>query len=580
MSQIVGIDLGTTNSALGYISESGPKLIPNAIGEVLTPSVVGLDVAGKLLVGAAARELRVTNPERCASIFKRRMGTDWTAKLGSRELTPEELSSLVLRSLRADAEAFFREEVTRAVITVPAYFNDQQRQATIAAGKIAGLTVERILNEPTAAAIAYGFHEAKEEKTILILDLGGGTFDVSLVDLFEGTLEVRASSGESVLGGEDFTRALASRVFNRSGIAFERAEVDSPLQVARAIQLAETAKRRLSREESAMLLVPDKNGELSDSSPKVEVTRKQFEEWIGHIVARMELPIRRVLADARVRQEDIAEIILVGGATRTPLVIERVTQLLGKAPQQRLNPDEVVALGAAVQAGLFARQQALEDLVVTDVAPFTLGVEVCKRLGHELRTGYFQPIIERNTVIPVSRAEIFHTIEPNQTKILLQIYQGEARRVDDNLLLGRLEVGGIPPGPEGAPVEVRFTYDLNGVLEVEATVIATKKKVSTVITRYAKGGLSAEQIRQAVRDMAKLKTHPREEAVNRYLLQRAERLYQQLGTYERQMLARLLDGFEASLNLQDPKTVEANRDVLEQFLNEHDPDSDPAEGSP
>jgi molecular chaperone HscC len=236
-------------------------------------------------------------------------------------------------------------------------------------------------------------------------------------------------------------------------------------------------------------------------------------------------------------------------------------------------------LGAAVQAGLFARQQALEDLVVTDVAPFTLGVEICKRLGHELRTGYFQPLIERNTVIPVSRAEIFHTIEPNQTKILLQVYQGEARRVDDNLLLGRLEVGGIPPGPEGAPVEVRFTYDLNGVLEVEATVIATKKKVSTVITRHAKGGLSAEQVRQAVREMAKLKTHPREAAVNRYMLQRAERLYQQLGTYERDILARLLDGFESSLNVQDPKAVEANREVLEQFLNEHDPDSGPEEGA-
>ena len=222
------------------------------------------------------------------------------------------------------------------------------------------------------------------------------------------------------------------------------------MQVARAIQLAESAKRRLSREESAVIRVPNRNGELPNDAPEVEVSRSQLEQWVAHIVARIELPVRRVLADAKVRREDVSETILVGGATRMPLVVERVTQLMGKPPQQRLNPDEVVALGAAVQAGLFARGQALDDMVVTDVAPFTLGVEVCKRLGHEFRTGYFQPIIERNTVIPVSRAETFSTVEPNQTKIVLQVYQGEARRVEDNFLLGRLEVGGIPPGPEGA----------------------------------------------------------------------------------------------------------------------------------
>lgn len=575
MSQIIGIDLGTTNSAAAYMSPDGPKLIPNAVGGVLTPSVVGLDESGRLLVGAAAKELRVLKPERCASLFKRYMGTDWTATLAGREFTPEELSGLVLRSLRSDAEAFFKQVVERAIITVPAYFNDRQRQATMAAGKIAGLTVERILNEPTAAAIAYGFHEANEEKTLLIFDLGGGTFDVSLVDLFEGALEVKASSGESALGGEDFTRVLASRVLHRAGQAYERAEVDSPLQVARLIQLCETAKLRLSREEEAIVRVPDKKGNLPANAEEVTVSRKQLEEWVSHILARVEIPVRRVLADARVKREDVSEVILVGGATRMPLVVERVTQMMGKPPQRRLNPDEVVALGAAVQAGLFSRDAALEDMVVTDVAPFTLGVEVSKKFGHEYRTGYFSPVIDRNTVIPVSRSEIYSTLEPNQTSILLNIYQGESRRVEDNLLLGKLDVKGIPPGPEGQAVEVRFSYDLNGVLEVEATIAATKKSVSTVITRHAKGGMTGEQIRQAVKDMARLKTHPREEARNRYLLKRAERLYQELGSHERDILGHLLDGFEASLSLQDQQAVQSNREALEEFLSRHDPDWSP-----
>jgi molecular chaperone HscC len=577
MAPIIGIDLGTTNSAAAHMTPDGPRLIPNALGATLTPSVVGIDEDGKLLVGAEVRELRVTRPERTASLFKRHMGTDWTATIAGREFAPEELSGLVLRSLKADAEACFKEDVTRAVITVPAYFNDRQRKATIAAGKIAGLTVERILNEPTAAAIAYGFHEAKEDKTLLIFDLGGGTFDVSLVDLFDGALEVRASSGESALGGEDFTRALAARVLDRAGEAFERAEVAAPLQVSRLIQLCEAAKLRLSRDETATVRVPDRKGELSDSSKEVTVNRVQLEEWVSHILARVELPIRRVLGDAKLRKEDLGEVILVGGATRMPLVVERVTKLIGKAPQQRLNPDEVVALGAAVQAGLFTREAALVDMVVTDVAPFTLGVEVTKTFGHQRQAGYFSPIIERNTVIPVSRVETYSTLDPNQSSILLNVYQGESRRVDGNLLLGKLEVSGIPRGPAGQDIEVRFTYDLNGVLEVEATVIATRRTVTTVITRHARGNMTADQIRDAVRDMAKLKTHPREEAVNRYLLRRAERLYQELGTDERDRLSKLLDGFEAALGMQDEAAIQSNREALELFLSRYDAD-EPADG--
>jgi molecular chaperone HscC len=436
VTTIVGIDLGTTNSAVASMTENGPRLIPNALGEVLTPSVVGVDEDSRLLVGRAAKELQVIRPECCASLFKRRMGSDWHAQLGKHKFSAEELSSLVLRSLKEDAAGFLNEPVDRAVITVPAYFNDQQRKATIAAGQIAGLTVERIFNEPTAAALAYGFHESRDEKILLIFDLGGGTFDVSVVELFEGTLEVRASSGESFLGGEDFTRTMAARLLEQHGHPFERAELQAPLMVARMVQQCERAKCSLSRQDSFSLRIPDHKGEYHDSSPEATITRQQFEAFTQHILNRVDLPVRRVLGDANLSREDIDEVILVGGATRMPAVIERVTQLLGKSPHRRLNPDHVVALGAAVQAGLIARAQSVEDLVVTDVAPFTLGIEITKEFGHERREGYFLPIIQRNSTIPISRVERVETIYPNQTVLRVKVYQGESRRVEDNLFLG------------------------------------------------------------------------------------------------------------------------------------------------
>jgi molecular chaperone HscC len=577
MSKIVGIDLGTTNSAVAYLDKDGPRLIPNALGENLTPSVVGIDPEGNLLVGRAAKELQVVHPGRCADLFKRHMGTDKSVTIGGKEFGPEELSGLVLRSLKADAEAFFQEPVTRAVITVPAYFNDRQRKATLSAGRIAGLQVDRIFNEPTAAALAYGFHESKEDKMLLIFDLGGGTFDVSLVEIFEGALEVRASSGESFLGGEDFTRAVAARVLETQGYGFERTELEAPLLVSRIIRECELAKCRLSRQESATVRIPDKRGDFRDDSPQVTVTRSQLEAWTRHILARVDTPIRRVLGDARVKREDVDQILLVGGATRMPAVIDRVTELLGRSPQRRLNPDEVVALGAAVQAGLIAREEGVSDLVVTDVAPFTLGVEISKLLGNERRNGYFLPMIQRNTTIPVSRVSRLSTIDPNQTVISLKVYQGEGRRIEDNLLLGEFEVAGIPLGPAGQEVDVRFTYDLNGVLEVEATVVATKRKVSHVITRHSKG-LTAEQVRQAVQEMEKLKTHPREEAVNRLLIRRAERVYRELPLDQREHLNRLLDGLEGALNLQDAEAIGLHRAALEEFLERFDAGQDKGEG--
>lgn len=567
---IIGIDLGTTNSLVAYLADEGPQLIPNSLGEVLTPSVVGIDAEGKLLVGRAAKELQVVQPDCCASLFKRHMGSDWTVKLGGKKFTPEQLSSLVLKSLRDDAVAFFDKPIERAVITVPAYFNEHQRKATLDAGRMAGLTVERIFNEPTAAAIAYGLHESQEEKLIVVLDLGGGTFDVSIVELFEGVLEVRASSGETWLGGEDFTQCLAARVLGAHGFPLERTEMEAPKLVSRMLQQCEVAKCRLTRQDRITVRLPERDGSFKSDAAEIAVTRQEFDAWTQHILARVELPIRRALGDTNLKPADVNEVILVGGATRMPSFVDRVTEMLGQSPRCRLNPDEVVALGAAVQAGLIGRQQSVEDLVVTDVSPFTLGIETTREFGSELRGGYFMPIINRNTTIPVSRVERVGTVRPNQTEVRVRIFQGESRRVADNLALGEFEVHGIPRGPVGQQVDIRFTYDLNGVLEVEATVVETKQKFSHVIARYARG-LSVGQIAQAVAEMQSLKTHPREEMANRYLIRRAERVYQELPLDERRRLDVLLQGFEEALELGDAEAIERHRVDVLGFLNQHDP---------
>jgi molecular chaperone HscC len=577
MDPVIGIDLGTTNSVAAFLGPDGPQIIPNAVGGRLTPSVVGVDESGAILVGAAAKELQVLRPDRCASLFKRYMGTDRKLTAAGREFAPEELSGLVLRALKADAEAHFGHPVSRAVITVPAYFNDRQRKATIAAGKIAGWTVERILNEPTAAAIAYGFHDASADKKLLIFDLGGGTFDVSVVELFEGTLEVKASSGESALGGEDFTRAMAARVLTGLGTSYEQAEARTPKRLSRLVQQCERAKCVLSREETTTVRVPNAGGDFETGATDVTVTRAQLESWVSPTLARIELPVRRVLGDAKVARDDIDEVILVGGATRMPLVGKRVTELLGKEPRRRLNPDEVVALGAAVQAGLVGRAAAVEELVVTDVAPFTLGIAIAKHFGGDLRDGYFSPIINRNTTIPVSRVERYATVHANQTVLLVRVYQGEGRRIEDNLPLGEFEVRGIPPGPANQPIDVRFTYDLNGVLEVEATIVATKQTVSHVIAKHAQG-MTEAQIRAAVAAMAKLKTHPRDEEANRFVLLRAERVFKELPAELRDALGLLLDGFEAALEKQDAAVIIRHREELERFLTIYDPHGDDPNG--
>lgn len=565
MSHIIGIDLGTTNSLCGVFLGEKPRLIPNALGRMLTPSVVGVLDDGQLLVGEAARELRVTQPQRCASTFKRLMGSDARVELGGQAFTAPELSSLVLKSLKHDAEKFLAEEVTDAVITVPAYFNDNQRKATKIAGELAGLKVRRIINEPTAAALTYGFHDRAAEKKLIVVDLGGGTFDVTLMEVFEGTLEIISTSGESFLGGEDFTNRLVAETLKGHGINFELAELQQPLRVARLRQQCENAKRRLCDETEVTVALPNEDGTLADGAPTVTITRESFAGAVKPLLDRIAGPIGKALRDGRTESAEVDDVILVGGATRMLPLVEFVRNYFGTEPESTFNPDEVVCRGAAVQAALIADNRAVDDMVMTDVCPFTLGVNTAKDMGGQVRSGYFVPVIHRNTTIPVSKEHVFSTMVPNQREVQVDVYQGENRKVENNLKIGELRVTGVPPGPAGQDVFIRFTYDLNGILEVEAYVGSSEKKFSTVVTQHAVD-LTDTELEEAVSRMQQLKYYPREDMANQRLLRYAERMVGEVSPFQREQFEDAIDMFEQAMNSGDRETVEAARDTLEQVL--------------
>ena len=558
---LVGIDLGTTNSLVAVFLAGQPRLIPNVHGSFLTPSIVGVLDDGQVLIGDAARELRVTKPERCASTFKRLMGTDEKLKLGSHQFTAPELSSLVLKSLKQDAEAFLKAEVTEAVITVPAYFNDNQRKATKMAGELAGLKVRRIVNEPTAAALTYGFHDRGSDKKLIVIDLGGGTFDVTLMEIFEGTLEIIATAGESFLGGEDFTERLVAWVLNQSGEELELAELKRPLKVSRLRQECETAKRALLKEPEAVIRVPGENGEYAENPTKLTITRKMFAKLAERLMERLRKPIDKALRDGECDPDDIEDVILVGGATRMPVLVDFVRDYFQREPFCRFNPDEVVALGAAVQSALITDDSAVDDMVMTDVCPFTLGIEIGKDFGRQRLTGYFAPIITRNTTIPVSREEIFSTVFPNQQEVLVRVFQGESRKVEGNLLLGELNVSEIPPGPAGTPICVRFTYDLNGILEVEAFPQAGGKRFRTVLTQHVQG-LSPADIEAAIRNLSKLKFYPRDDIRNQKLLLFCERIAGEVNPFQRTEFDEIIDSFERAMASGDRDYFERVRTSL------------------
>lgn len=544
---IVGIDLGTTNSLVAVWIDGAPRLVPNALGSVLTPSCVGIDEDGSVLVGEAARERLQTHPERTASLFKRYMGSARHVRLAERDYRPEELSALVLRSLKADAEAYLGLPVTEAIVTVPAYFSDAQRKATRVAGELAGLKVERLLNEPTAAALAYGLHETTSETQFLVFDLGGGTFDVSILEMFEGVMEVRASAGDNMLGGEDFATLIADLVF-ANGIP-EAARDDASF-MQRLVARSETAKRELSATGSATFTIAHE-----DKTASIAIDSEAFEKLSQPLLNRLWRPIERAMRDARIRAADLDNVVLAGGATRMPMIRALATRMFGRFPAVGHNPDEVVALGAAVQAGLKMKDKALDEMVMTDVCPYTLGTEIARHLENGSQaTGFYAPVIQRNTVVPVSRVERFSPVTPQQKQIRIGVYQGESRMVRDNIALGEITIP-IVPGPGHADgVDVRFTYDVNGLLEVEVTVVATGE-VKRLVIESGEAHMPPEEIARRLEALSALKVHPRDTLEYRTLLARAERLYEQLLGDVRDQLGQFILRFEQVLATQDQRLI-------------------------
>ena len=560
---IIGIDLGTTNSAVGVWRDGKAELIPNSLGHLLTPSAVSLDeTSGEVLVGLAARERQSTHPELTATAFKRYMGSSRPTRLGKRTFLPEELSALVLRRLADDAAAYLGQPVTEAVITVPAYFNDKQRKATRRAGELAGLKVERLLNEPTAAALAYGIHELDDESRFLVFDLGGGTFDVSVLEIFEGVIEVRASTGDNRLGGEDFNQLLIEAFGKAMGDRLSAEQRTDPLLRERIRAAAERARRALTEGAAASMAVTWK-----DESYEHGFTADAFEEMCSGLLTRLRDPVLRALRDAGLRADGLKEIVMVGGATRMPVVRRALTRMFGRFPSNAVDPDQAVALGAAVQAGLKARDTALKEVVLTDVCPYSLGVEVSERgPGGMVRHGVFSPIIERNTVIPASRIQVYSTMEANQRQVKLPIYQGESRAVIDNIRLGELDVA-VPAAPAGEiAIEVRFSYDINGLLEVDVHVPKTGERRELVIAdEDVMSGADFQKRREA---LAALKHHPRDADVNRVVLARAARCYEDSLGDQRHFIGQHLDRFAFILERQDPREIDHARVELTQILDQ------------
>jgi len=559
---IIGIDLGTTNSLVGIWSDRKAILIPNALGQVLTPSVVSVRDNGDILVGQAARDRLVSRPEQTAAVFKRYMGTDRQFPLGKRQYRAEDLSALILRSLKADAEAYLGNAINQAVITVPAYFNDAQRKATKAAGQLAGLTVDHLLTEPTAAALAYGFAGADEEDIILVIDIGGGTLDVSLLHSFEGIMEVKATAGDIWLGGEDFTDVVLSAFAIDHSL---KPDEMSPPILGSLRRQAELAKRALSSADSANIDI-----NIDGALIHWTISRERFEQLSESLMARVRAPLERALRDARIAPDSISRIILAGGAARMPMFRRMVSRLFRQLPLSNIDPDEVVARGAAVRAGLVEGGIGLEEHVLTDVSPFTLGVEISSRTpGGGLLEGMFLPIIERNSVIPLSRSHLLQTVTDNQQVLKLRIYQGESRLVADNVLLGEINMP-VPRAPAGQEkFDVRFTYDNSGLLEVDLTVLSTKMRKNVVIEGNP-GVLSKDEIQQRLKALTKLKIHPRDDAVNAALVARTLRIFEENLGDVRQAVGAKLDLFLGALNSQRPAEIEQARSELTQLIDSVD----------
>ena len=548
MGKVIGIDLGTTNSCVAVLEGGEPVVIANAEGNRTTPSVVGFAKNGERLVGETAKRQAITNPERTISSIKRYMGTDHTVEIDGKKYTPQDISAMILAKLKTDAESYLGEKVTEAVITVPAYFTDSQKQATKDAGKIAGLEVKRIINEPTAASLAYGLDKDDSQHKILVYDLGGGTFDVSILELGDGVFEVLATNGNNKLGGDDFDEAvlnfMADSFAKENGVDLR----NDKMAMQRLKEAAEKAKKELSSAQTTNINLPfitvNENGPLHMN---MDLTRAKFDQLTADLVNKTIEPMKKAMADAGVSNSDLSKVILVGGSTRIPAVQEAVKKITGKEPFKGINPDECVAIGAAIQAGVLTGE--VNDVLLLDVTPLSLSIET---LG-----GVATKLIERNTTIPTKKSQVFSTAADNQTAVDIHVMQGEREMASDNTTLGRFQLTGIPPAPRGIPqIEVTFDIDANGIVNVSAKDMGTGKEQSITITSSTK--LSDDEIQAKVKEAEQYAAEDKKRKEEVEIRNRAETL-----VYETEKNVKEIEG---SLSEDEKNDINAAKEELSKAL--------------
>ena len=566
MGKIIGIDLGTTNSCVAVMEGGQPTVIANTEGARTTPSVVAFTKTGERLVGEPAKRQAVTNAERTISSIKREMGTDYRVTIDDKKYSPQEISAMILQKLKKDAEGYLGEKVTEAVITVPAYFNDAQRQATKDAGKIAGLDVERIINEPTAAALAFGLDKLDQEQKVLVYDLGGGTFDVSILDLADGTFEVLATAGNNKLGGDDFDKKIMDYIVDEfkkeNGIDLS----NDKMAMQRIKEAAEKAKKDLSGVMQTQISLPFISaGAAGPLHLELSLTRAKFDEITRDLVVATEGPVRQALSDAGMQPSEIDQVLLVGGSTRIPAVQESVKRLLGKEPNKSVNPDEVVSMGAAIQGGVIAGD--VKDVLLLDVTPLSLGIET---MG-----GVMTVLIERNTTIPTTKSQVFSTAADNQPAVDINVLQGERSMARDNKQLGLFKLDGIEPAPRGVPqIEVTFSIDVNGIVNVKAKDLKTQKEQSIVIQNST--GLSDEEIDRMVKEAEANKAEDEKKRKDIETRNKAEQMINEIDkalaeqgdkidANQKQQAEQLKTELKTALDNNDMATLEAKMSELEQM---------------